>query len=101
MLEKLARIEAMAQEGAGAGWLLPRRERPSCADFFMGEAMEALRYVLGEAREPAVRARLPRLSALADRLRHLPALAPAWSTRPATFTAARAEGEILEQLRGL
>jgi glutathione S-transferase len=98
-LEKLARVEAMAP--AGPGWLLPGRDRPSCADFFTGEAVEALRYVLGEPREPAVRARLPRLSALADRLRQLPALAPAWSNRPTTFTWARAEGDILEQLRAL
>ncbi len=99
MLEKLGRLEASAP--GGSAWFTPSRPAPTFADFFAGEAVEALRYVFGEAREPALRARLPRLSALADRLRAHPALAPAWSARPPTFTNARTEPALLEHLRGL
>ena len=96
MLEKLGAVEAHSPE---AGWL--GGERPVMADFFAGESFEVLRYVLGPAREEALRARMPRLWALADRLRSRPALARAWESRPAQFTSRPDEPAVVERFRAM
>jgi glutathione S-transferase len=94
MLEKIGGVEALSPEG---GWF--GGARPVMADFFAGEAVEVLRYMLGPAREEALLSRLPRLSALATRVRSRPALAGAWQSRPARFTSRPDEAEVVERLR--
>jgi glutathione S-transferase len=96
MLEKLERLDTQAPD---AGWF--GSNQPVMADFFAAEAVEALRYVLGPARETAVRARLPRLVALAQRVQARPALATAWTSRPAQFTAHPEESAVVERLRAV
>jgi glutathione S-transferase len=95
MLDKLGRLDRITPAGWFAG------QRPTCADFFAAEAIEALRHVLGPEREPALAVRLPRLVALAGRVRARPAIRQAWKTRPETFTAMPDEVSLLERLRGL
>lgn len=96
MLEKLGGVEAHSPE---AGWL--GGERPVMADFFVGESFEVVRYVLGPARDEALRARMPRLWALAERIRSRPALARAWESRPAQFTSRPDEPAVVERLRAM
>jgi glutathione S-transferase len=96
MLDKLGRLDARTPE---VGWL--GGERPGMADFFAAEAVEAQRYVLGPAREEALHTRLPRLTALAQRVQDRPAIASAWKDRPQQFTGRPDEMEIVERLRAL
>jgi glutathione S-transferase len=96
MLDKLGRLDARIPE---AGWL--GGDRPGMADFFAAEAVEAQRYLLGPAREEALHRRLPRLTALAQRVRARPALASAWTSRPRQFTGRPDEIAIVERLRAL
>jgi hypothetical protein len=71
------------------------------ADFFAGEAFELLRYLLGPGREQRLVTRLPRLAALAQRLRARPSLAEAWRTRPASHTARPDEEAVVARLHTL
>jgi glutathione S-transferase len=96
MLDKLGRLDRVTP----AGWFAGQRT-PTCADFFAAEAVETLRHVLGPAREPALANRLPRLVALADRVRARPAIRTAWQTRPGRLSTLPDEEEVLERLRGL
>jgi glutathione S-transferase len=96
MLDKLGRLDRITP---AEGWFTPHR--PGCADFFAAEAVEALRHVLGPARDPALANRLPRLVALADRVRRRPAIRKAWESRPEVFSTKPDEAELLERLRGL
>jgi len=96
MLEKLGRLD---RQIPGAGWL--GGEKPGMADFFAAEAVEAQRYVLGPAREHLLHTRLPRLAALAQRVKERPALAGAWKSRPEQFTARPDELALVERLRAL
>jgi glutathione S-transferase len=96
MLDKLGRLDAHVPE---MGWL--GGERPGMADFFAAEAVEAQRYLLGPAREEALQMRLPRLTALAQRVQSRPALAGAWKNRPQQFTARADEIATVERLRAL
>lgn len=94
MLEKIGGVEALSPED---GWL--GGARPVMADFFAGESVEVLRYMLGPAYEEALGARLPRLSALAARVRSRPAIARACESRPAQFTSRPDEAEIVGRFR--
>jgi glutathione S-transferase len=96
MLDKLGRLDTHIPE---AGWL--GGERPGMADFFAAEAVEAQRYLLGPARAEALHARLPRLTALAQRVQARPAIASAWKDRPQQFTGRPDEIAIIERLRAL
>lgn len=96
MLDKLGRLDARVPE---AGWF--GGERPGMADFYAAEAVEAQRYLLGPAREAALRTRLPRLTALAQRVQARPAIASAWKDRPQQFTGRPDEMAIVERLRAL
>ena len=96
MLDKLTRLDKQIPE---TGWL--GGENPAMADFFAAEAVETQRYVLGPAREAKLRARLPHLVALAQRVKDRPAVARAWESRPQQFTARPDEAEVVERLRGL
>jgi glutathione S-transferase len=100
MLDKLARLEAFLP-GPGRWLVKTPHGGPTPADFFAAEAVEALRRVLGEEREPALRARLPGLVELADEIRARPRLAAAWQSRPARFSTHRDEELVIERLRGL
>jgi glutathione S-transferase len=96
MLDKLARLDKQIPE---TGWLGGRN--PTMADFFAAEAVEALRYMLGPAREEKLRARLPHLFALAQRVKDRPAVARVWQSRPQQFTARPDEAAVIERLRAL
>jgi glutathione S-transferase len=96
MLEKIGGVEALSPE---AGWF--GGARPVMADFFASESVEVLRYILGPARDKALRARLPRLSALADSVRSRPAIARALESRPAQFTARPDEPAVVERFRAV
>lgn len=93
LLAKLALLEASLPS---AGWV--GGERPVMPDFFLTEAFEVLSYVLGAEREPRLRERVPRLSALAARVRELPVLAHARETRPTRFTGRPDEDAVLAKL---
>lgn len=96
MFDKLARLDMQVPE---AGWLGERK--PAIADFYAAEAVEALRYLLGPAHEEGLRSRLPRLTALAQRIRARPAIARAWESRPEQFTSRPDEAAVIERLRAL
>ena len=96
MLDKLTRLDKQIPE---TGWLGGRN--PTMADFFAAEAVEALRYMLGPAREEKLRARLPHLFALAQRVKDRPAVARVWQSRPQQFTARPDEAAVIERLRAL
>ncbi len=94
MLEKLGAQEACSPD---AGWLVG--DKPTMADFFVGESVEVVRYLLGRAREDALRARFPRLTSLEDRIQSRPAIARLAPRRCATFTARPDEPAIVERVR--
>jgi glutathione S-transferase len=96
MLDKLARLDKQIPE---AGWL--GGQNPAMADFFAAEAVEAQRHLLGPACEEKLVARLPRLVALAQRIKARPAVARAWESRPQQFTARPDEAAVLDRLRAL
>lgn len=96
MLDKLARLDKQIPE---TGWLGGRN--PTMADFFAAEAVEAQRYILGPTREEKLRARLPHLVALAQRVKDRPAVARVWESRPQQFTARPDEAAVVERLRAL
>ncbi len=96
MLDKLGRLDAQL-----AGDTFFGGPSPDLADFFVAEAVETTLYVIGSAREPLLRERLPRLVALADRVRARPAVAHACVSRPPTFTAHPDEPAIVERLRAV
>src|SRR5688500_2001742 len=81
LFDKLDRLDVRIPE---RGWI--GGERPVVADFFAAEAIETTRYILGGAREDALRARWPRLAGHAERIRERPAIAREWERRPATFS---------------
>jgi hypothetical protein len=95
MQQKLGYLDAQL----GDGWL--GGTRPVTADFFAGEAFELQRYLLGPGREERLITRLPRLAALAQRLRARPSLAAAWRTRPPRHTARPDEEAALARLHAL
>jgi len=94
MFDKLGRLEAMTPEaGYYAG------ERPLLADFFAAESFETFGHVIGEERAAKLAARLPRLSALAARVRARPEIARSWANRPVPFTGRRDEPIALERVK--
>jgi glutathione S-transferase len=93
VLAKMERLEAETPSGFFGG------TRPIVADFFAAEGYEALRHLLGPARDDAVAVRLPRLASLASRIRARPAIARL--RRPERFTARPDEPRILELVRAL
>ena len=74
-------------------------DHPTMPDFFVGEAIEALRYVLGPRHEAWLESTLPHLHVLAARLRARPALADSWRGRPPSFTARPDEAQVVARLR--
>lgn len=94
MLEKIGGMEALSPE---TGWF--GGARPVMADFFAGESVEVLRYLLGPACDEALRARLPHLWALAARVRSRPAIVRAGESRPAQFTSRPDEAAIVDRFR--
>jgi glutathione S-transferase len=97
-LGKLTRLSALLPEESGAPWL--GGTRPVVADFFLCEAVEILRYLLGPLRDEPLRRRIPRAFAAAERLRALPALAKAWEARPPQLTANPDEPALVDRVRG-
>jgi glutathione S-transferase len=97
-LGKLGRMSALLPEDSGAPWL--GGSRPVVADFFLCEAVEAMRYLLGPSREGSLQQRIPRAFAHAERLRSLPSLAKAWEARPRQFTAGPDEPASVDRVRG-
>ena len=95
-LQKGSYIEATLPEH---GWF--GGEHPSVADFFVAEAVEALRHVLGQAREGKLSARLPRLASFAARVRARPTLAAAFQNRPDRLTGRPDEPAALDRLRAI
>jgi glutathione S-transferase len=96
LLDKLDPVDDVVPE---MGWL--GGERPALADYFAAEAYEAKRYLLGPARERWLKARLPSLAGLAERIKQRPAIAEAWKQRPATFTSNPNERAIIEKIRAV
>jgi hypothetical protein len=68
------------------------------ADFFLAEAVEALRHLLGPDQDARLHERLPHACDHALRIRERPALQQAWLARPAAFTARNDELAILARL---
>jgi glutathione S-transferase len=97
-LGKLARLSALLPDGDGAAWL--GGLRPTVADFFLAEAVEAMRHVLGPSWDAQLRDLVPRAFAHAERMRALPSLISAWETRPPRLTASPDEPAALERVRG-
>jgi glutathione S-transferase len=95
-LEKASHVEAALPE---QGWF--GGDDPTLADFFVAEAVEALRYVLGPTRDERFTARLPRLTSFAARVRTRPTLATAWQKRPDRFTGRPDEPAALDRLRAI
>jgi glutathione S-transferase len=93
-LGKLARLDALSPEQGFFGGV-----SPCIADFFVVEALEAHRHLLGPARDGALRARVPRLFALAERVAARPAVARLG--RPERFTGRPDEPALLERLRAV
>jgi glutathione S-transferase len=93
-LGKLARLDALVPKsgffGGGA---------PCVADFFVVEAFEAHRHVLGPAHEAALRGKAPSVAKLAERVLARPALARV--ARPDRFTARPDEPAVLERLHAV
>jgi glutathione S-transferase len=94
---KLGRLSALLPDGSDAPWL--GGSRPVVADFFLGEAVEAMRYLLGPSHEGSLQRRIPRAFAHADRLRALPSLATAWKARPPRLTASPDELASIDRVR--
>jgi glutathione S-transferase len=97
-LGKLGRLSALLPDDGGAPWL--GGSRPAVADFFLCEAVEVMRYLLGPSRDGALRSRIPRAFASAERLRALPSMAGAWEARPPRFTANPDEPASVDRVRG-
>ena len=97
-LGKLGRLSALLPSSADAPWL--GGSRPVVADFFLCEAVEVLRYLLGPSRDAALQERIPRAFARAEQMRALPSLAKAWALRPARFTANPDEPASIDRVRG-
>src|SRR4029079_6996164 len=95
-LDKFDPIDDLVPEH---GWI--GGEKPTLADFFAAEAFEAARYLLGPARERWLKARLPGIAGLADRMRQRPAIAEAWKKRPARFTGNPDEDAVIAKLRAI
>jgi glutathione S-transferase len=96
LFDKLDRLDVRIPE---RGWL--GGERPIVPDFFAAEALETTRHILGVSRDDALRARWPRLTGHADRIRERPAIVRAWERRPATFTTRPDEPVAVARLRAL
>lgn len=93
LLNKLARVEAQLPE---TGWL--GGAQPHVADFFVFEAHESVALLLGPNRSDALRARLPSLTAFAERMRRRPALAASWAQRPTFFSGSADESAMLQRI---
>jgi glutathione S-transferase len=93
IFSKLERVEAETPSDFFGG------KRPVMADFFAAEGCEAMRRLLGPARDDALAARLPHLAALASRIRTRPEITRL--PRPEHFTARPDEPRILDLLRSL
>ena len=97
-LGKLVRLSTLLPGDGGAPWL--GGSRPVVADFFLGEAVEVMRYLLGPSRDGFLQQRIPRAFAQAERLRALSSLARAREARPAQFTASPEEPASVARVRG-
>jgi glutathione S-transferase len=97
-LGKLVRLSTLLPDDSGAPWL--GGSRPVVADFFLGEAVEVTRYLLGSSRDGFLQQRVPRAFAHAERLRALPSLTKEWEARPARFTANPEEPASIARVRG-
>ena len=93
MVQKLTCVERLL-DGA---WL--HGAKPGLADFFASEAYETLREVCGPTLDAALANRMPRLSALAQRVQALPEIHAVYDQRPTNFTARDDEQAALLQLR--
>jgi glutathione S-transferase len=96
-LDKLGRLSALLPAGGGAPWL--GGSRPAVADFFLCEAVEVMRYLLGPSRDGSLQHRIPRAFAHAERLRALPSQAKPWEARPRRLTASPDEPASVERVR--
>lgn len=94
VLQKLETLDAAWTGSAFIGG-----DRPTMPDFFVAEAIEALRYVLGPSHEAWLEDTLPRSHVLAARLRIRPGLAGCWQSRPARFTGRLDEDQVVAGLR--
>ena len=97
-LGKLVRLSALLPDDSGAPWF--GGSRPVVADFFLCEAVEVMRYLLGPARDGSLQQRVPRAFARAELLRARPSLAKAREARPTRFTASPDEPASVARIRG-
>jgi glutathione S-transferase len=91
----LQKVECLEKQIPVTGWV--GGATPVVADFFVAEAFDVLRYVLGPRRGVALAERFPRLSALAGAVSERPRVA-AIDDRPARFTGRSDEDRVLEQI---
>ena len=96
VLDKLSRV---AQCLPVTGWF--GGDRPVVADFFVAEAVETVRYVLGPARDGPLRARLPRLFDHAERVAARPAIVREREHRPPNLTVSPNERNAVERIYAL
>jgi glutathione S-transferase len=96
ILQKLELLEATI---GAAEWF--GGKEPVTADFFVAEAIEVVAHVLGPARRAAFAARLPSLTAMAQRVRRRASLAAAFETRPPRLTPRPDEDAVIERMRAL
>jgi glutathione S-transferase len=96
ILQKMTFLDRQVPE---EGWI--GGGRPVVADFFVAEAFETARDILGPARDGALVARYPHLEALARSVRNRPRLAAAWRERPLRLTARPDEEVVVERLRAV
>ena len=94
VLQKFETLDAGWAGGAFIGG-----DRPTMPDFFVAEAIEALRYVLGPSHEAWLEDTLPHSHVLAEGLLVRPGLAGCWQSRPARFTARLDEDQVVARLR--
>jgi glutathione S-transferase len=97
-LDKLGRLSALLPAKTISPWL--GGTRPIVGDFFVGEAVEALRHLLGPTRDDSLRKRVPLAFEHAERLRALPAMAGAWQSRPPRLTGNPEEPAVIDRIRG-
>lgn len=93
----IRKLELAAQQLGSAPWF--GSLAPTMPDFFLVEAVEALRHLLGPDQEARLHERLPYACGHDLRIRERPALERAWLARPAAFTARNDELAILARLR--
>lgn len=95
----MAKMEALDRQLSPGEWI--GGAEPTVADFFTAEALHVLRYVLGPARDEALRLRLGALFELSARVDSRPRLEALRAKRATQFTARPDEARVVSLLRAV